>query len=610
MTDYTAYHGVSGPSHQQHVDQLSAQGYRPVSISVSGDPLNPRYGAVWVRRPGPAWWAIHGLSATQYQARFTELVSQGYAPVLVSAAGSGGNEIFAAVFEQGMMDPWFARHGLRWDPVSDPDTVTHENQRAFDSGFIPRCLAVYGPSSDPRFAGIWVKNTTPTPWSWWWTPPDAYQRFFDAELVAGLRPAYLSVASDGWLVSVFRDDQIGPWQARHNVPAPDYQAVFEAEVAAGLRPLLVQAGGTGSGARYAAVFARDDAVTPRRWVVTGADFNGAGDLDAGVRSFMTAHAIRAGTVAFARAGRVIASRGYTWAEAGYPITQPTTLFRIASLSKIFTAAAIARLVSLGRLTWSTKAFGFLGVNAPPPTNPAIDDITLEQLVLRISGLARDFDQDLRIAASIGRSTTPTLDDLIRYLYRQPLASTPGTAELYSNTAFFLLTAVVVRASGRPFIDEVRDGLLKPLGIDDVFLAATAAGARRAGEVAGYDHPGVKASQVDLRADLLTPNAYGGDFVLETGPGAGGLLASAPSLARFIADHPVWNGWNGSSPHLTGRELATRYGTLDGTISGAVSRGDGLDMAFVFNRRTSDAEHDQITALINNVLDVYGAVLGA
>src|SRR5438874_1385027 len=114
MTDFTAYHGVSGASHQQHVDQLSAQGYRPVSISVSGDPLDPRY---------------------------------------------------AAVFEQGVTDLWFARHGLRWDPVIDPDTLTHENQRAFDSGFIPRCLAVYGASSDPRFAGIWVKNTAPTPWS-------------------------------------------------------------------------------------------------------------------------------------------------------------------------------------------------------------------------------------------------------------------------------------------------------------------------------------------------------------------------------------------------------------------------------------------------------------
>ncbi|HEY0422485.1 MAG TPA: hypothetical protein VGC82_04090, partial [Rhodopila sp.] len=94
---------------------------------------------------------------------------------------------------------------------------------------------------------------------------------------------------------------------------------------------------------------------------------------------------------------------------------------------------------------------------------------------------------------------------------------------------------------------------------------------------------------------------------ETGPGAGGLLASTPSLARFIADHPVWNG---SAAHLSGRELATRYGTLDGTISGAVSRDDGLDFAFVFNRRTSDAEHDQITSLIHTVLNTHGAKLGS
>jgi hypothetical protein len=72
------------------------------------------------------------------------------------------------------------------------------------------------------------------------------------------------------------------------------------------------------------------------------------------------------------------------------------------------------------------------------------------------------------------------------------------------------------------------------------------------------------------------------------------------VARFIATHAVWN--------VGGRELATRYGTLDGTTSGAVSRGDGLDLGYAFNRRVTDAEHDQITAGINGYLDAYGARL--
>jgi hypothetical protein len=143
-----------------------------------------------VQRTGSAWRAVHGLSTAEYQARFDELVGQGYAPVLVSATVAANRAIFTALFEKGVITPWFARHSLRWDPPNDPDTITHENQRAFDQGFIPRCLAVYGDPDDRRFAGIWVKNEAPIPWSWWRADPTTYQRFFNAEVLAGVRPAY------------------------------------------------------------------------------------------------------------------------------------------------------------------------------------------------------------------------------------------------------------------------------------------------------------------------------------------------------------------------------------------------------------------------------------
>ena len=40
------------------------------------------------------------------------------------------------------------------------------------------------------------------------------------------------------------------------------------------------------------------------------------------------------SVAVARAGAMVANRGYTWAEPGYPMTQPDTLFRVASVTQI------------------------------------------------------------------------------------------------------------------------------------------------------------------------------------------------------------------------------------------------------------------------------------
>ena len=92
------------------------------------------------------------------------------------------------------------------------------------------------------------------------------------------------------------------------------------------------------------------------------------------------------SVVVARAGVVVVKRGYTWAEPNYPITQPGTLFRVASLSKIFTCAAIDRLVSMGRLTSSTAAFPFLGIIGkllPTQTpDPDIDKITVQQLATR------------------------------------------------------------------------------------------------------------------------------------------------------------------------------------------------------------------------------------
>lgn len=112
-----------------------------MALNVSGDPGDARYAAVWVERPGPAWWAVHGLDAAACQARFDELTGQGYAPTILTATGPASGEIFAAAFEQGVDQPWFARHGLRWDP----DTLTHENSRAYDQGYLPRCLAVRRP---------------------------------------------------------------------------------------------------------------------------------------------------------------------------------------------------------------------------------------------------------------------------------------------------------------------------------------------------------------------------------------------------------------------------------------------------------------------------------
>jgi Bacterial tandem repeat domain 1 len=50
-----AFYGVSGAEHEQRVDTLSQQGYRPISLGVSGDPPLSTYAAVWLQQPGSNW---------------------------------------------------------------------------------------------------------------------------------------------------------------------------------------------------------------------------------------------------------------------------------------------------------------------------------------------------------------------------------------------------------------------------------------------------------------------------------------------------------------------------------------------------------------------------
>lgn len=148
---------MTAHSHQARVDHLSSRGFHSISLTVSGVSADARYAALWIQEPGPAWVAVHGLSASGYQARLDDLTAAVYVPVLISATGTAEHASFTALFEQKGNRPWFARH-MWWGPETDPDTIQHENNRAFTAGLMPHCLTVYGTPEARRFAGIWFQN--------------------------------------------------------------------------------------------------------------------------------------------------------------------------------------------------------------------------------------------------------------------------------------------------------------------------------------------------------------------------------------------------------------------------------------------------------------------
>lgn len=146
---WVARHGLTPAQYQAEFDTWVARGYRLAHVSGYTDGGEERYAAIWVQRAGPAWQAVHGQTAGQYQATFDRLTAEGYHPVEVSGYEVAGTTKYAALFEAGSALPWVARHGL--DATDYQATFTDLRYQAYR----PLSVSGYATAGGPRFAAVW-----------------------------------------------------------------------------------------------------------------------------------------------------------------------------------------------------------------------------------------------------------------------------------------------------------------------------------------------------------------------------------------------------------------------------------------------------------------------
>jgi CubicO group peptidase (beta-lactamase class C family) len=456
---------------------------------------------------------------------------------------------------------------------------------------ILRSVAIYGTASDRRYAAVWHAN--PPFVKWHVHPSDtgaSYQVVFNAETqlpgyqLAGYRPAYVALSGDQIYCSVFKDDVVGGWVARHGMTAADYQTEFNTQTAAGFYPICVQGGGSGGNTRYAAIFAKQDIPLNREWTVTGTAVPALAGFDHAMQTFMQVNGVRAAQLAIAKNGATKFSRAYTWAESGYRITQPSDRFLLASCSKMFLEAAVQALYDAKKLTSTTKVYPLLGFSGP--LDPRSDTITIQQLLDHMGGYddtatGSGFDPTYsmrKIAIDLGLGHPVTKLDMASYMYHKYMLDfAPGTNTKYSNFGYLLASAVVEKVTGMKYFDYVNTTLLQPAGISEVLVFPTLA-SNRTKNMAIIEDEALAKSTIDLNSQLLVPWVYGGGGEInEVGEACAGTGSSAHAMTQFIHLHAVW----GNGLRAAGY---ARAGSTPGSSSLAVSRGDGIDWAYVVNTR--------------------------
>lgn len=321
-------------------------------------------------------------------------------------------------------------------------------------------------------------------------------------------------------------------------------------------------------------------------------------LDEATTEYMTELDYGAGSLALYRGGEMELVRGYGWGdrERTEPV-DPEAMFRIGSISKLFTADAVLRLVEAGELALADEFYPLLSVDPPggEPADERIREITVEQLLNHAGGWnrfehANPLFNPLVVVESLGLDGAPERDDFVRYVLDQPLQFDPGTDSVYSNIGYVMLSLVVEGVTGDSFESVVSENLFEPADATEIHLGSTRPEDRRPAEI-WYDDS-EQCENVYTQDGSAACADYG--MVLSAFSGAGGFVARASDLARAL-DELRWFWLDGQRYEsldwvFDETDLSTIpwFGSVYDSFAYAGRRPDGWVVA-LFNDRGSRAE---------------------
>lgn len=346
-----------------------------------------------------------------------------------------------------------------------------------------------------------------------------------------------------------------------------------------------------------------------------------------INSFLHKWSITGASVAIAKDGKLIYSKGFGFADtASKTETQPFSKFRVASISKLVTAVAIMKLREDGRLSLNDRVFGPDGILNDPyfsePKDKRVYGITVGHLLSHEAGWTqRHGDQmfmPVLVAEKMGVTPPADTKTIVRFALNKRLHFTPGSGRAYSNLGYSILGLVIEKVSGMSYEEYCKVSIFEPLGIYDMTIAGNLPSEKAPNEVTYYEPSDVVLKpSIYGTGEMVTPS-YGGNDIRTLG-GAGAWVATAPDLMRlllavdgfrtrpdilndqsirFMTDNangyaPV--GWKGTIIDGTW----WRTGSFPGSAGMMKRQSDGLSWVVLFN--SSAWNGPEIYSYINNMM---------
>ena len=266
-------------------------------------------------------------------------------------------------------------------------------------------------------------------------------------------------------------------------------------------------------------------------------------MDGRIERFMKLWEIKGASLAIMRNDSLVYAKGYGYAdeEKGEKMTSGHIL-RMASVSKLITAAGIMVLQERGQLSLQDTVFGEHGILNDSLFTAAIREkakfgITVEQLLRHQGGFTNSRGDPMfstrDIIRQFGLDGAPDHETLVRCVLSRPLGYKPGTWQKYSNFGYLLLSMIIEKTSGTDYETFIQENVLHPAGCYDMHLAGNYYEDRFPNEVRYYMHAGSELCEEYNMSGRLVERCYGANDIHALS-GAGAWCGSPAELGRFVA----------------------------------------------------------------------------
>ncbi|HTU91188.1 MAG TPA: serine hydrolase [Gemmataceae bacterium] len=564
-------------------------------------------------RAQTSWLARHGASWEELQT-WIDGDAKGYRLVYLNGYDTGGTTRYAALAIKDGKEWYWGTGSLDYLRKKDAE---HRMKRCR-----PICVTGYLKGRSPEFGVVWVNDGRLVPERFAFNLTEKeYSDRVNLERLKHYMPSMVTGYADGAgsyrFTALFVPAGRAVWEEHHDLTGEQYQKAFDPQSKSHGRPMTVTVYPTPAGLRFAVVFIKDRVEWGARHGLSSEEYQAefdkmketgfipisiAGYLDSNpagselfdqvMRQYIKERNIPAGTLAVSRDGKLLLARGYGFADAEgrRPVT-PDDPFRLASVTKPITAAAVHKLVREGKLDLDAKAFPLLGLKPLPGQQPdaRLNDITIRHLLEHKGGWDREksFDpmfRPLEIAAALKGPGPVGPADIIRYMMGQPLQFDPGSKESYSNFGYSVLGRVIEKVSGQTYPAYVQKNIFVPLGARSVELGRSLPKYRNPCEPI-YRNPGKGRNVLDPQSKDEVP-APDGTFYLEAMDAHGGLIASSRDVLRFLDAY-----WISGEPRQGNGQAHVFFGRLAGTFTMAMQRPNGVNIAVLFNQDTDPSGRD-------------------